>query len=221
MPDFRPLSRTDGLLTEEIDDEILVYDESRQIACRLNRTAALIWQHADGQRSIADLVDVLREEFEMADEDLVLVTLDRLNESGLIESGFSERSADEARLSRRRFIRRVGVVGTAALALPVVESLVAPSVAAAQSGGPCAADGACYCPCKCACGDYLGSCYCGTCACESCDHQAGSCLYCSSCSTCSTCSCASCSGYCSTCYCGDQCGNCTGSWYCSTCYCAC
>ena len=40
-----------------------------------------------------------------------------------------------ARLSRRRFIRRVGVVGTAALALPVVQSIVAPTPAAAQSSG--------------------------------------------------------------------------------------
>lgn len=42
---FRPLARTSGLLTEQLDDELLVYDEDGQTACRLNRTAALVWQN--------------------------------------------------------------------------------------------------------------------------------------------------------------------------------
>jgi hypothetical protein len=132
----RPLVRTSDLLTEELDGELLVYDEQRDVACRLNRTAALVWRSSDGQRTLADLVEVLREEVgELADEDLVMVTLDHLEEHGLIESGYTRRDPNAARLSRRRFIRRVGVVGTAALALPVVQSIVAPTPAAAQSGG--------------------------------------------------------------------------------------
>jgi hypothetical protein len=123
-------------LTEQVHGELLVYDEQRDVACRLNRTAALIWQSADGERSVADLVGVLREELgDLADEDLVMVTLDRLEEQGLLESGYPRREPHAARLSRRRFIRRVGVVGTAALALPVVQSIVAPTPAAAQSNG--------------------------------------------------------------------------------------
>src|SRR5581483_2818229 len=112
------------------------------------------------------LVALLREEFgDIADEDLVLVTLDRLEEQGLIESGYERRDADTARLSRRRFIRRVGVVGSAALVLPVVQSVVAPALAAAQSQ--------CHicklCPCNCYC-TYCEGCvgpyctYCSTCS---------------------------------------------------------
>jgi hypothetical protein len=176
-----------GLLPEELDDELLVYDEQRHTACRLNRTAALVWQHADGERSIAQLVELLQVEVESADEDLVLVTLDRLYEQGLIESGYAGRDPDEARLSRRRFIRKVGVVGTAALALPVVQNVVAPTAAAAQS--VCQCREACYCPCHPPSGCY--PCYC-SCACETCVGKtcAGSCAcdycYC----YCSTCSCA-------------------------------
>jgi hypothetical protein len=78
-------------------------------------------------------VGVLADEVgEVADEDLVLVSLDYLAEHGLIESGYEEREASVSRLSRRRFIRRVGVVGTAAAALPLVQSLVAPVPAAAS-----------------------------------------------------------------------------------------
>jgi hypothetical protein len=131
-----PLARTADLLTEEVDGELLVYDESRDTACRLNHTAAVIWRSCDGKRTVEDLISVLAEEVgELADEDLVLVTVDRLDDHGLIESGYTRRDSDATRLSRRRFIRRVGVVGTAAVALPMVQSIVAPTSAAAQSGG--------------------------------------------------------------------------------------
>lgn len=131
---MRPVARTSDVVTEDLDDEILAFDSRRNVACRLNRTAALVWRHADGTRDLAALVAVLRTELgELADEDLVLVTLDRLDDNGLIESGYHSRDAEQSRLSRRRFIRRVGVVGTAALALPIVQSVVAPTRAEAQS----------------------------------------------------------------------------------------
>jgi hypothetical protein len=142
----RPLARTAGLLTEELDDELLVFDEQRQLACRLNRTAAVVWQSSDGRRTVAELVDLLREDF------------GELAEQGLIESGYARRDPDAARLSRRRFIRRVGVVGTAALALPVVQGVVAPTPAGAAPSlcaycFACSCSDSCYCePCSCPCG---------------------------------------------------------------------
>src|ERR1700704_3125761 len=108
---MRPLARTKDVLTEELDGELLVYDEQHHLACRLNRTAALVWGSSDGRRTVEDLVEGLREDVgELASEDLVMVTLDGLEEHGLIESGYTPRDPKEARLSRRRFIRRVGVV---------------------------------------------------------------------------------------------------------------
>ena len=167
---MRPVARTADLLTEELDDELLVYDQDRDVACRLDRTAPLMWRSADGKRTVDDLVEVLRDELgDLADEDLVLVTLDRLEEQGLIESGYAPRDSETARLSRRRFIRRVGVVGSAALALPVVQSVVAPSLAAAQPTSTC---DACTCPCGCS------SCIpCGTCGyCQPCPCDCGECI---------------------------------------------
>jgi len=179
MP-FRPLALKQGLLTETLDDELLVYDQNRQLACRLNRTAALIWEHSDGKRGVDDLVALLHSELgELADEDLVLITLDRLDEQGLIESGYTHRDPDASRMSRRRFIRRVGVVGSAALALPVVQSIIAPSSAAAQ-GSTCHTCYYCWgCDCGCiACG--CAPCYCSDkCYCEGC--YDGYCTYCSPC----------------------------------------
>jgi hypothetical protein len=81
------------------------------------------------------LIELLAEEVgELADEDLVMVTLDQLAEHALIESGYEVREANASRLSRRRFIRRVGAVSAAAMAIPLVQSIVAPTPAEAQSG---------------------------------------------------------------------------------------
>jgi hypothetical protein len=151
----RPKAREDELLIEELEDELLVYDQRDDTAHRLNRTAALVWRHADGTRDVPDLVGMLETELgDVADEDLVRIALDDLADRGLV-SGVPERPREDRRHSRRRFIRRVGTVGAAALVLPVVRSIVAPDPAAAQS------------PCT--------SCDCGTCACTSCICSCTSC----------------------------------------------
>ena len=121
---------------QELDDELLVYDRERDVASRLNRSAAIVWRSSDGTRTVADLVAVLAEELgALADEDMVMVALDNLGKNGLLESGYEARDSTAVRLTRRRFIRRVGVVGAAAMTLPVVHSLVVPPAAAAVSGG--------------------------------------------------------------------------------------
>lgn len=136
MSNIRPVARTLGFITEEVDGELLLYDAQRDVACRLNQSAAIVWRASNGRRSVSDLVGELAAELgELADEDMVMVALDDLCEHGLIESGYSPREAHAARLSRRRFIRRVGVVGAAAMSVPVVHSMVVPTPAAAQSGG--------------------------------------------------------------------------------------
>jgi hypothetical protein len=114
-------------------------------------------------------VEVLRGEVgELADEDLVTITLDQLQEQGLLESGYQARETSVIRFSRRRFIRRAGVVGAAALSLPVVQSIVAPTPALAQSTS-CTCSCSCH-ECSCSCSDecYCEACACGPCACEPC-----------------------------------------------------
>lgn len=142
MDSLTPLARSSDLVIEDSGEELLVYDQRKDIAHRLNATAATVWRHCDGARTVEQLVDVLHESVgELADEDLVMISLDQLAEAGLLEEA-PERAAEEARLSRRRFIRKVGVVGSAAMVLPVVHSIVAPTPASAQSGSPTSS---CYC----------------------------------------------------------------------------
>ena len=99
MRAIRPRARTEGLLSEQVDDEVLVFDERHEVACRLNASAALVWRSCDGNRTVADLVAVLSQELsDVADEDLVMVALDNLAEHGLIEAGYDRREASAARL---------------------------------------------------------------------------------------------------------------------------
>jgi hypothetical protein len=132
---LRPRAREEGLLIEELEDELLVYDQQHDTASRLNRTAAIVWRACDGERTVAELADALgRELTAPPDQDLVMITLDYLDEQELLEPGYPQRDLEQIRLSRRRFIRRAGTVaGAGALALPVVQSIVAPTPAAAQS----------------------------------------------------------------------------------------
>lgn len=115
---------------------MLVYDLGGDVATHLNRTAALVWRNCDGTRTVQELVTLIVKEFgEAADEDVVLMALDTLSEHGLIDSGYGERDGAAVALSRRRFFRRVGVVGAAALNAPVAYSMVVPTAAAALSNG--------------------------------------------------------------------------------------
>jgi hypothetical protein len=133
---IRPLARTEDVVTEDVADEMIVYDERIDVACRLNRSAALVWRSSDGKRTLADLVRVLEADLgDVADEDMVLLALDSLADHGLIESGYESRDATASRLSRRRFFGRVGRVGVATVAIPVVASMAVPVAAAAGSGG--------------------------------------------------------------------------------------
>jgi hypothetical protein len=130
-----PRARDTQLLIEQLEDELLVYDLAADRAHRLNETAAAVFRNADGSRSIDDLVAVLAEQVGgVADEDLVLITLDNLAGANLVE-GYEPRATKDERLSRRRFISRAGAVGAAATVLPVVHSIIAPTAAQAQT--PC------------------------------------------------------------------------------------
>jgi hypothetical protein len=136
VSDSRPVGRTEGLLTEELDGEVLVYDLSGDTALHLNQTAALVWRSCDGRRTVADLTTLVSEELgEPADEDVVLMALDNLADHGLLSSGYEERDGAEVALSRRRFFRRVGVAGGAAFSAPVVYAALVPTAAAALSHG--------------------------------------------------------------------------------------
>jgi Coenzyme PQQ synthesis protein D (PqqD) len=122
-----PRARMD-CLSREFGDEVLVYDVQRDIGHCLNSTAAATWKLCDGNNSPSQIRRTLSRQLSaQVDESVVLVALDQLaNSHLLVEPKVSARY-----LSRRVAIRRIGIA--AAIALPLVSSIVAPSPAQAAS----------------------------------------------------------------------------------------
>lgn len=141
-----PTARSKDLIIEELPDEVLVYDLRTDKAHCLNRTAALIWENCDGKKSEADLAALLPGEFESPmSRKAVTLGLEQLASFGLLTEDATAQPRE--RLSRRRLIQNLGL--SAALALPLIVSISAPT--AAQAGSttdPCVADPrAIGCPC--------------------------------------------------------------------------
>jgi hypothetical protein len=160
---MKPQTRRSGLLIRELPDELLVYDQEQHRAHCLNRTAALVFRHADGTRTAAELGRLPG-----ANEEVVTLALEQLAASGLLEPGSSnaDTASVHAGMTRRDVARRVGLA--AAILLPAVASIVAPTAAEAAAtcvttcagatvGTPCTSFGANPCTETCA-GTMAGTC---------------------------------------------------------------
>lgn len=130
---IRPKARKEKLIIKEIDNETLVYDLENDQAHCLNSTAARVWQLCDGLISVSEIAQLLDEPTETkADETVVWLALDQLQKFDLLEEALSA-PAHLAGLNRRQWVRNVGM---AAIALPVIMSIAAPTPA--QTASQCA-----------------------------------------------------------------------------------
>jgi hypothetical protein len=126
-----PAARVD-LLVQELQDETLVYDRVQHRAHCLNRTAALVWRFCDGRRTVTELMRCMESELGApVDDQLVWHALDQLAEVGLLAGPLMPAMTH---MSRRELIRKSGIA--AAVALPLITSITAPTAAGVISGGP-------------------------------------------------------------------------------------
>jgi hypothetical protein len=131
-----PQARRDGLITQELADELVVYDVDSNEAHCLNAAAAQVWRRCDGETPIEDLAATLEGETDRdVATDVARHALDQLAASALLE-----RSIEPSGITRGQLVRRVGVA--AAVALPLVSSIVAPTAAEAQTPPPTTPGGA-------------------------------------------------------------------------------
>jgi hypothetical protein len=147
--ELTPLSRREGLVVRELSGELLVYDRDRNKAHCLNETAALIWNHCDGQTTVRSMVELLRDHSGMpVDEQVIWYALDQFARDHLLEERV-KRPVEVGRVSRRELIQRIGL----AASIPLVVSILAPSVfAAASCTQSCASVANCTIPgCQVAC----------------------------------------------------------------------
>lgn len=120
-----PMARQNGLVVQEMPDEVLVYDLDTNKAHCLNNSAALVWRACDGTNSVADIV----RQFESngagkVTEDFVWLAIDQLNENNLLEGTVAPRFSGQ---SRRQVLKTIGLASM--VAIPVIASLVAPQSA--------------------------------------------------------------------------------------------
>jgi hypothetical protein len=148
-----PRARVD-CLSREFGDELLVYDQQRNVGHCLNPTAAAAWKLCDGKKSTSEVAKILTQQLSTpVNESVVLLAVEELSKARLLVG--TEKLV--RRTSRRDAIRTLGIAG--AITLPLVTSLVAPTPARAASclhnGMPCISGVQC---CSGTCGATSGRC---------------------------------------------------------------
>jgi len=128
-----PEARTEGLVVQHLAEELLVYDQDRHKAHCLNHTAALVWEQCDGQSTVKEIADKLSQEIKAEVEaEVVWLAVDQLTKTHLLKEGM--RGERAGGVSRREVMRRIGI--GAAVALPIVTSIVAPKATEAANCRP-------------------------------------------------------------------------------------
>lgn len=124
-------SRTNEIIVQSLDDEILIYDLKTNQALSLNETAAEVWQSLDGKKTVAEIAS----EIDFAPE-MILFSLDELQKKNLLAEKVETGLAKD-KVSRRKMLMKTASVS---MALPLIVGIVAPSSIHAQSNG-CPATG--------------------------------------------------------------------------------
>lgn len=134
---MNPQARQDKIVTEAVADELVVYDELRHRAHRLNAAAATVWRNLDGQHSVADLAASLQAKLgDEASEEFVWLALVRFEAAHLLQQPLQQRPTRDQRLSRRKGLQQVMVAGALAALVPTIITLAVPSPAQAESCPP-------------------------------------------------------------------------------------
>lgn len=169
----KPVARTDSLIIEEIDGEVLVYDELNARAHCLSADAARVWRASDGAKS----EEMLAAELQL-DSPVVTRALAELEEKELL---VAPPVLNGNGATRREFGFKAAKIGGAVAAGPMIYSIVAPTALASVttpnkvcnffSGSSCDA-----------CASICGCC----CCCQGCSKTTGApaCKMCSSISGC-------------------------------------
>ena len=128
-----PRKRVEGLVIDQLPNEVLVYDIVRHKAHCLNHTAALVWKHCDGQSSASQIARRLTKHLQTPfAESVVWLALAQLEKLHLLEQSIPV-PPQFLGLSRRRMIRNLGLA--AAVTLPLATSIVSPTPAQAATCG--------------------------------------------------------------------------------------
>ncbi len=127
---LRPRARQEGLVVQELPDELLIYDRETDTAHCLGAVAARVWRSCTGEHDIATLTVLSTDDGDA--EALVGDALDELYAKGLlVEAPASEPDAPRTVSRRQAMARMAGVAAT-----PLIVSAMAPAAYASASCVP-------------------------------------------------------------------------------------
>lgn len=134
MDTYSPKTRSTRLFVQELPNELVVYDVERNEVHCLNGTAARVWTLCDGNSTVAEIARQLGSDCAPEEaETLVWLALDQFAEKHLLEETSAPALHRPADMTRRQMVLQVGlIVGL----LPMVDSIIAPPAALAQSPAP-------------------------------------------------------------------------------------
>ena len=136
METYSPKTRSTRLFVQQLPDELVVYDvEHNEVHC-LNGSAARVWALCDGKTTVSEIARLLGTDLEpQAAEALVWMALDQFEEKHLLEEVATSGPAmyRPQDMTRRQMMLRAGLV---VALLPMVDSIIAPPAAVAQSVAP-------------------------------------------------------------------------------------
>jgi hypothetical protein len=128
IENYAPRARQEDLVIEGLGDETLVYDMLNHKAHCLNRTAALVWNRCDGKATVAEMSVALEKEFHTpVGSEVIWLALEQLGKVKLLSDRLPGSVSQQA-MSRRAVIKKIGL--GAAVALPLVTSILAPTAEA-------------------------------------------------------------------------------------------
>jgi hypothetical protein len=126
-----PLRRSDDLIVDALDDELLIFDRTIMRAHCLSADAARVWQGCDGSRDATALSAELG-----LPRDVVRRALEELEASQLLDQGLELVDVNPGNgkaVTRRQLAVRSAKLGTAVATAPLILSITAPSAMAAAS----------------------------------------------------------------------------------------
>ncbi len=134
-----PEARKQGLVVQEMPEEVLIYDLDTNKAHCLNNTAAFVWKSCNGKNSVADIAKMFEADSgNVVQEDLIWLAIEQLNDKNLLDADVPTNIKGQ---NRREVIKKIGLASM--IALPIVASLAAPSSVLANVSCSCTAAAQC------------------------------------------------------------------------------
>src|SRR6266496_1959089 len=122
-----PRKRT-TIATAAGGDRLHVFDHHQQQTYALNTTSALVLQHCDGQTTPEQLMELLRQSFNVSAaqaEQLTWRALDELGRANLLEAEVASPRPPSSKVTRRQMLTTFATAGAALAVVPMVALVTA------------------------------------------------------------------------------------------------